>query len=162
MSASKHTASKILSLQPLLSRIEFWRVLGDRIVFTNGCFDLLHEGHIKLLAACRDMGERVIVGLNSDTSVKQLKGKNRPVNSQKSRAVVLASLEFVDAVIIFNEETPEKLIHAIRPNVLVKGGDWKKNEIVGSEFVESYGGSVKTVSYLKGFSTTEMIARSKK
>lgn len=137
-------------------------MLGDRIVFTNGCFDLLHEGHIKLLASCRDLGEQVIVGLNSDASVKQLKGKNRPVNSQKSRAVVLASLEFVDAVIIFNEETPKKLIHAIRPNVLVKGGDWKKSEIVGSAFVESYGGQVKTVSYLKGFSTTEMIARSKK
>ncbi|HLP21566.1 MAG TPA: D-glycero-beta-D-manno-heptose 1-phosphate adenylyltransferase [Chitinophagales bacterium] len=154
--------SKILSLDGLLKRIEFWRRLGDKIVFTNGCFDILHQGHIQLLAGCNELGERTIIGVNSDSSVQQLKGPARPVNDQQSRATLLASTQFVDAVIFFYELTPEALIHAIKPNVLVKGGDWKKEEIVGSSFVESYGGEVKTIPYLKGFSTTEIIERSKK
>jgi len=131
-------------------------------VFTNGCFDILHEGHVHLLASCNEFGQRLIVGLNADSSVKELKGPSRPINNQNSRAVILASTQFVDGVIFFYEHTPENLIHAIRPDVLVKGGDWKKDEIIGSNFVESYGGQVKTVPYLKGFSTTEIIARSKK
>lgn len=154
--------SKILSLDGLLKRIEFWRRLGDKIVFTNGCFDILHQGHIQLLAGCNELGERTIIGVNSDSSVQQLKGPARPVNDQQSRATLLASTQFVDAVIFFYELTPEALIHAIKPDVLVKGGDWKKEEIVGSSFVESYGGEVKTIPYLKGFSTTEIIERSKK
>lgn len=154
--------SKILSLDALLKRIEFWRRLGDKIVFTNGCFDILHQGHIQLLASCNELGERTIVGLNSDSSVQQIKGPARPVNDQQSRATLLASTQFVDGVIFFYELTPEALIHAIKPDVLVKGGDWKKEEIVGSSFVESYGGEVKTIPYLKGFSTTEIIERSKK
>ena len=154
--------SKIYSLHELLKRIEFWRTLGDKIVFTNGCFDILHQGHIHLLASCSQLGDRVIVGLNADTSVKELKGSNRPVNNQQSRAILLAATQFVDAVILFEENTPENLIHALKPNVLVKGGDWKKEEIVGSNFVESYGGQVKTVPYLNGFSTTQIIERSKK
>ncbi len=156
------TGTKIFLLDQLLARIDFWRLLGDKIVFTNGCFDILHEGHIHLLSSCNEFGERVIVGLNSDISVKKLKGDSRPVNTGQSRAVVLASLQFVDAVILFDEDTPEKLIHIVKPDVLVKGGDWKKEEIVGGEFVESYGGKVKTIAYLKGFSTTEIIAKSKK
>ncbi len=154
--------SKILSPDELLQRIEFWRTLGDRIVFTNGCFDILHQGHIHLLASCNEMGDRLIVGLNSDSSIKELKGPSRPVNNQESRAVLLAATQFVDAVTYFYEFTPENLIHAIRPDVLVKGGDWKKDEIIGSSFVESYGGKVKTVPYLKRFSTTEIIERTKK
>ena len=154
--------SKIFSLDGLLSRIEFWRKLGDKIVFTNGCFDILHQVHIQLLAACNELGDRTIIGLNSDSSVKELKGMWRPVNKQQSRAVILASTQFVDGVIFFYELTPENLIHAIKPDVLVKGGDWEKDEIIGSHFVESYGGKVKTVPYLKGFSTTEIIERSKK
>ena len=154
--------SKIFSLETLLQRIEFWRTLGDKIVFTNGCFDILHQGHVHLLAACNEFGERTIVGLNSDSSVKKLKGPSRPVNNEKSRAAILASTQFVDAVVLFYELTPENLLHAIKPDVLVKGGDWKKDEIIGGNFVESYGGKVKTVPYLKGFSTTEIIARSKK
>ena len=116
--------SKIYSLHELLKRIEFWRTLGDKIVFTNGCFDILHEGHIHLLASCSELGERVIVGLNADTSVKELKGPTRPVNNQQSRAILLAATQFVDAVILFEENTPENLIHALKPNVLVKGCDW--------------------------------------
>jgi rfaE bifunctional protein nucleotidyltransferase chain/domain len=154
--------SKIFSLDNLLKRIEFWRLLGDKIVFTNGCFDILHQGHIHLLASCSQLGDRIVVGLNSDASVKRLKGNSRPVNNEQSRLRILSALQFTDAVVLFKEDTPEKLIHAIRPDVLVKGGDWKKNEIVGSGFVESYGGTVQTVPYLKGFSTTEIIKRSGK
>jgi rfaE bifunctional protein nucleotidyltransferase chain/domain len=154
--------SKILSLPDLLKRIEFWRRLGDKIVFTNGCFDILHEGHVYLLACCNDLGSRVIVGLNSDSSVKRLKGQTRPVNNQRSRAILLASTQLVDAVVVFDEDTPLRLIQAIEPNFLVKGGDWKKEEIAGSEFMESYGGEVLTVPYLNGFSTTDIIERSGK
>jgi rfaE bifunctional protein nucleotidyltransferase chain/domain len=154
--------TKILSAEDLLKRIEFWRTLGDRIVFTNGCFDILHRGHIHLLLSCNTYGDRVVVGLNSDSSVKKLKGDERPINDQNSRAAILAAIEFVDAIVFFKEDTPEKLIHSIKPDVLVKGGDWKKEDIVGSSFVEQYGGSVETIPYLKGFSTSQIIARSQK
>lgn len=162
MVLSGKIVSKIFSLNDLLKRIDFWRLLGDKIVFTNGCFDILHMGHIHLLTSCSEFGNRLIVGLNSDSSVRRLKGKTRPVNDQISRATILASIQFTDAVIVFEEDTPELLIYSIKPDVLVKGGDWKRNEIVGSDFVESYGGEIKTVSYLKGFSTSEIIAKSKK
>lgn len=154
--------SKIFTLDELLKRIEFWKTLGDKIVFTNGCFDILHQGHVHLLASCTEFGDRLIVGLNSDSSVKELKGPSRPVNEQDSRAILLAATQFVDGVLFFYEHTPENLINAIKPDILVKGGDWKKEEIIGSNFVESYGGQVKTIPYLNGFSTTEIIARSKK
>lgn len=153
--------SKIFTLDGLLKRIEFWRRLGDKIVFTNGCFDILHQGHIQLLAGCNQLGERTIIGLNADSSVKELKGPTRPVNDQQSRAVLLASTQLVDAVVFFYELTPENLIHAIKPDVLVKGGDWKKDEIIGAGFVESYGGKVQTIPYLNGYSTTAIIERSK-
>jgi rfaE bifunctional protein nucleotidyltransferase chain/domain len=154
--------SKFFTLNDLLKRIEFWRRLGDKIVFTNGCFDILHQGHIHLLAACAEEGARLVVGLNSDLSVKRLKGPGRPVNDQKSRATLLASVLFTDAVIVFEQDTPEELIHAIQPDILAKGGDWKKGDIVGSEFVESYGGQVKIIPYINGFSTTDIIERSKR
>lgn len=162
MALPEKIGTKIFSPDDLLKRIEFWRILGDKVVFTNGCFDILHRGHVHLLLSCNTYGDRVVVGLNSDASVKRLKGNSRPVNDEKSRAILLAAMEFVDAIVIFAEDTPANLIHTIRPDVLVKGGDWKKNEIVGSSFVESYGGHVETVPYLKGFSTTEIIAKSKK
>ncbi len=161
MVLSEKIESKILSADALLKRIEFWRTLGDKIVFTNGCFDILHQGHIHLLSTCNEFGDRVVVGLNADASVKRLKGSSRPVNDERSRTVILASLQFVDAVVLFYEDTPENLIHYLHPDVLVKGGDWKKEEIIGSNFVEGYGGKVKTVPYLEGFSTTEIIAKSK-
>ncbi len=152
---------KIFSVEDALKRIAFWRMLGNRVVFTNGCFDILHPGHIHLLQSCADMGDRLVVGLNSDASVKRLKGSSRPVNTESARATLLAALSAVDAVIVFEEDTPEKLIHAIQPDVLVKGGDWQKTDIVGAAFVESYGGCVCTVPYLQGHSTTEIIQRSK-
>ena len=153
--------SKILSPESLLKRINFWRGMKDKIVFTNGCFDILHFGHIQLLANCNEFGERLIVGLNSDNSVKQLKGNDRPLNTQQNRAALLAATQFVDAVVIFDEETPEHLIQLIKPDVLVKGGDWAKADIVGAGFVESYGGEVRTVPYVEGFSTTGILAKSK-
>lgn len=161
MVLSEKIESKILSADALLKRIEFWRTLGDKIVFTNGCFDILHQGHVHLLSTCTEFGDRLVVGLNADVSVKRLKGNSRPVNDELSRAIILASLQFVDAVVLFFEDTPENLIHYLHPDVLVKGGDWQKEEIIGSSFVEGYGGVVKTVPYLKGFSTTEIIAKSK-
>ena len=136
--------------------------MGDKIVFTNGCFDILHAGHIHLLAQCSEAEGRLIIGLNSDLSVKRLKGDSRPLNDQKSRATLLASTQFTDAIIIFEEDAPEELIHAIQPDILIKGGDWKKEDIIGSAFVESYGGEVRTIPYLDGFSTTAIVERSKK
>ena len=133
-----------------------------KIVFTNGCFDLLHKGHVTYLRQARKLGDRLIVGLNSDASVKRIKGPGRPVNGQKDRAEVLSELKCVDRVIIFYEDTPEKLIRKIRPDVLVKGGDWKKNKIVGADFVESYGGRVRTIPFVKGFSTTGILEKIQK
>lgn len=153
---------KIFTPDALLKRVQFWRMLGDKIVLTNGCFDILHAGHIHLLTGCALFGDRLIVALNADASVRRLKGVARPVNDENSRAVLLAAIQCVDAVVLFTEDTPENLIHFLQPDVLVKGGDWKKDEIVGSDFVEEHGGVVKTIPYLKGFSTTEIIARSKK
>lgn len=161
MISSEKIRLKIVTAQTLQQRLCFWRQMGDKIVFTNGCFDILHTGHIHLLHECSKLGDRVIVGLNADVSVKRLKGESRPVNDEQSRAILLAALEFTDAIILFEDDTPEQLIHAIHPDVLAKGGDWKIDSIIGASFVESYGGMVKTISYLDGFSTTQIIARSK-
>jgi len=150
-------AEKIVGYIGLDSLLEHWRALGDRIVFTNGCFDILHLGHVTLLNHCATLGDRVVVGLNSDSSVKKLKGDSRPVNNQDARAMILASLENVDAVIIFNEDTPIELIKFFRPDVLVKGGDYKEYEIVGADVVKANGGSVKIVPLVSGMSTTHLI-----
>jgi rfaE bifunctional protein nucleotidyltransferase chain/domain len=154
-------AAKIFSPDELHKRIAFWRLSGDKVVFTNGCFDILHPGHIQLLSAAAQLGDRLILGLNSDKSVTRLKGETRPINPQQGRATVLAALEMIDAVVIFEEDTPENLIHFFEPDILVKGGDWKKEEIIGGDFVESYGGKVEVIPYLQGFSTTNILNRSK-
>ncbi|MCW3128025.1 MAG: D-beta-D-heptose 1-phosphate adenosyltransferase [Bacteroidetes bacterium] len=151
---------KIIDLATLESRLHHWRAVGNRIVFTNGCFDILHRGHVELLAECRSYGDYVIVGLNADASVHKLKGEGRPINDQLSRASVLASLSFVDAVIIFDQDTPLELITFIRPDILVKGGDYKVEEIVGANVVRANGGEVKIVPLVKGFSTTNIISKS--
>ncbi len=143
----------------LSSRLHHWRAIGSRIVFTNGCFDILHRGHVELLAECSSFGEYVIVGLNSDASTRRLKGEGRPVNDQLSRAAVLASISFVDAVIIFDEDTPLDLITQIKPNILVKGGDYKADEIVGADIVRRSGGQIRIVPTVKGFSTTATISK---
>jgi len=130
-----------------------------RIVFTNGCFDLLHRGHVYFLARAREMGDLLVVGLNSDNSVRRLKGKGRPVNSQESRAEVLAALGMVDHVIIFEEDTPLELIRKVQPDLLVKGGDYRVEEIVGYDEVISRGGSVHVIPLLEGYSTTSLLKR---
>lgn len=152
---------KILSLSEAKKRIAFWRATKDTIVFTNGCFDLLHEGHLGLLLAAAEMGSRLIVGLNSDSSVKKLKGENRPVQSQQSRARLLAAMPFVSAVIIFDEETPLSLIETILPEVLVKGGDYTIATIVGANEVIANGGKVVTAPIVAGFSTSGIIEKIK-
>jgi rfaE bifunctional protein nucleotidyltransferase chain/domain len=131
------------------------------VVFTNGCFDILHPGHIDLLERARNLGDKLIVGINSDSSVRRIKGRTRPYYSQEDRTAILSSLRFVDEVRIFDEATPENLIKDLKPDVLVKGGDWKTNEIVGADFVQSYGGKVFSIPLKQGFSTTALIEKIK-
>lgn len=134
---------------------------SKKIVFTNGCFDLLHVGHVRYLKQAKSLGDFLIIGVNSDASVRKLKGPTRPVQNENDRAEILASLEAVDMVIIFDEETPARLIEKVRPDFLVKGGDWKPEAIVGFEFVTSYGGEVISLQFVEGKSTTHLINKSK-
>ncbi len=154
---------KIFTQETLLKPLIVWRFKGDKIVFTNGCFDILHRGHIDYLAKASDLGERLIVGINSDASVKRLgKSNSRPLQDEQSRALILASLHFVSGVIIFDEDTPLELIKFVSPEVLVKGADYDANEtnkeskkyIVGSDIVKAKKGEVKTIAFLEGYSTT--------
>ena len=132
---------------------------GDKVVFTNGCFDILHLGHIDYLEKAKALGDQLVIGLNSDASVKQLKGETRPVNEEFARARMLAALGFVDAVCVFGEETPKELIEFILPDVLVKGGDYTVNTIVGADAVMKNGGKVLTIDLVEGFSTTNIIEK---
>ena len=134
---------------------------NNTIVFTNGCFDILHKGHFHLLSSAKKLGDILIVGLNSDDSVSRLKGPERPVNKEESRGLLLVELDYVDYVVVFTEDTPEKLIHTIKPTILIKGGDYDGNTIVGSEFVRSIGGTVEIIPLLEGYSTTNIINKSK-
>jgi len=158
-SAQMKAPDKILDLPHLLVRLAEWRASGDRIVFTNGCFDILHVGHITLLEQCREFGDKVIIGLNSDASVRQLKGPTRPLVSESERARVLAALGATDAVIIFDQPTPLELIQAVRPDVLVKGGDYTASTIVGADDVVTWGGRVEIVPTVTGASTTNTIRK---
>jgi D-beta-D-heptose 7-phosphate kinase/D-beta-D-heptose 1-phosphate adenosyltransferase len=152
-------SEKLLPLDRLVTRVHAWRSKGERVVFTNGCFDLLHVGHITLMEDARRQGDRLIVAINSDASVSGLKGPTRPVVSEQDRGRVLAALAAVDAVIVFSEPTPLKLIEALRPDVIVKGGDYTEDTVVGAKQVRSWGGVVKIVPTVEGFSTTKLIAR---
>jgi len=136
-----------------------WKSAGEKIVFTNGCFDLIHYGHLHYLAEAAELGDRLIVGLNSDESVKRLKGNQRPIKDEINRSFLLASLACVDAVVLFSEDTPLNLIDRIRPNVLVKGGDWQPHQIVGSEIVLEDGGTVRSLAFVEGHSTTSLIEK---
>ena len=138
-----------------------WKQAGDKVVFTNGCFDLVHRGHIDSLAKAAEFGDRLIVGLNSDVSVKLLKGENRPLIDQHSRAILLASLLMVDAVILFDEETPYEMIKSIVPDILVKGAEYKTEEIAGYDVVLASGGKVERIELTEGFSTTNLIQKIK-
>ncbi|MBO4307099.1 MAG: D-glycero-beta-D-manno-heptose 1-phosphate adenylyltransferase [Bacteroidales bacterium] len=152
---------KIITLDEMCKRLDTLRSRETKcnVVFTNGCFDLLHRGHADYLSRARDLGDLLIVGLNSDSSVSRLKGPSRPISNQNSRAYLLASFAFVDYVILFEDDTPKKLIEAIRPDILVKGGDYKKEEVVGWDFVESYGGKVALLDLVRGESTTNLVNR---
>ena len=143
---------------PILNR---WKQAGETVAFTNGCFDLVHRGHIDSLAKAADLGDRLIVGLNSDASVKLLKGENRPLVDQQSRAILLASLLMVDAVVLFDEETPYELIRSIVPDILVKGAEYQLEEIVGFDIVLAAGGRVERIELTEGFSTTDLIQKIK-
>lgn len=127
------------------------------IVFTNGCFDILHAGHVKYLAEAKELADILILGLNSDSSVKRLKGNDRPINCEQDRAVVLSALCSVSYIVVFDEDTPYELINNIKPNILVKGGDWKPEDIVGHDIVSSYNGRVKSLSFIEGKSTTDIV-----
>jgi rfaE bifunctional protein nucleotidyltransferase chain/domain len=157
--ASHNYKDKIVSPGEALAIRERLRASGRKIVFTNGCFDLLHPGHLAYLREARDLGDFLIVGLNSDASVKRLKGPLRPVRDERERAVMLAALLMVDAVVIFGEDTPLELIKALRPDFLVKGGDWAPENIVGGAETIAAGGSVRSLSMMTGHSTTSLIER---
>ena len=151
---------KVVPLELLLARVAGWRARGLQVVFTNGCFDLLHIGHIELLEQARHMGDRLIVAVNSDDSVRRIKGSERPLVQEQDRARILAALAVVDAVVMFDESTPLHLIEMIRPDVLVKGGDYTEDEVVGATEVRGWGGRVELVPLVAGSSTTNLIERS--
>ena len=153
--------SKILSFSALETKLKKWRDVNEKIVFTNGCFDLLHLGHVDYLAKARDLGSRLVVGLNTDASVRRLKGSSRPVKDEQSRLVLLAGMAFVDAVVLFDEETPLKLISMIKPDILVKGGDYEVQDVVGREIVLNNKGKVRTIDFVDGYSSSALIEKVK-
>ena len=152
-----NTADKIFSLESLTNKITSWKQDGEKVVFTNGCFDILHLGHIDYLEKAAQKGDKLIVALNSDPSVTRLKGDDRPVNNEYARARMLAALSFVDAVVSFEEDTPYELIKALSPTTLVKGSDYMAENIVGADIVIGSGGSVETIDLVDGYSTTNII-----
>ena len=161
MKQSNKIVERIFSIEHLQSQIKWWRLINKTIAFTNGVFDILHEGHIKVLSQAASFADVLIVGVNSDASVKRLKGNTRPVNNQQSRSLVLASLIMTDAIVIFEEDTPLNLIKIIMPDVLIKGGDYTSETVVGAKEVISNGGRVEIISLEEGFSTTRIIEKIK-
>lgn len=170
MSRLTFIQDKIVSAETAVLRSNMWKMNGNQIVFTNGCFDILHKGHVTYLAKASELGSKLVVGINTDDSVKRLnKAENRPINQELDRAIVLASLGFIDLIVLFNEDTPLALIQQINPNILVKGADYDANEtdpnsktyIIGSDFTRQNGGQVATIPLEEGFSTTSLIAKMK-
>ncbi len=152
--------SKLYTKETIATVIEDWKTNNQKIVFTNGCFDILHRGHVEYLAKAKDLGTILIIGLNTDDSVKRLgKAPDRPINNEGTRAIVLSALECVDAIILFNEDTPLQLIEFILPNVLVKGSDYKVENIIGYKAITENGGEVKTIDFVQGFSTTSILKK---
>jgi rfaE bifunctional protein nucleotidyltransferase chain/domain len=170
MKTLEKISHKIVSLYEAKTKIEGWQNENEKVVFTNGCFDILHLGHVTYLAQSSDEGQRLVIGLNSDISVRKLeKGADRPVNTEHSRAVILAALDFVDLIVLFDDENPLQLISELKPDILIKGSDYDPNEtdplsksyIVGSIEVKKYGGLVKSIPLVQGFSTTGLLERIK-
>ncbi len=148
---------KLKTWHEIFQIIDELKKSDKKIIFTNGCFDILHAGHIQYLKEAKKLGDFLVIGLNSDESTKLIKGEKRPINTEQDRAIVLSALEFVDYIVIFEEETPFNLINLIKPDFLVKGGDWKENEIIGSEIVKEYGGKIISLTFKQGFSTTKIL-----
>jgi rfaE bifunctional protein nucleotidyltransferase chain/domain len=152
-------ADKIFSRQDLIRQVQTWKQAGNRLVFTNGCFDILHLGHVDYLEKARALGDKLIIGVNTDASVSRLKGPSRPLQDEMSRARIMASLLFTDAVVLFDEDTPYELIKRVVPDILVKGDDYAPENIVGADIVIKNGGQVKTIELVKGYSTTNVVAK---
>ena len=153
---------KICDLPQMQSQVTAWQREGKKVVFTNGVFDLLHIGHITYLAKASELGDKLIIGLNADSSVRRIKGEDRPVNDQNSRAALLAALFFVDGIVVFEENTPLKLISTLLPDILVKGADYAIENIVGGKEVIANGGEVKTIDFVEGYSSTSIIQKIRK
>jgi D-glycero-beta-D-manno-heptose 1-phosphate adenylyltransferase len=162
MSKSAAIHNKILTPDQLARKLAIWKFKDRKIVFTNGCFDILHLGHIDYMMKAADLGDVLIIGLNTDASVRRLKGEGRPINNEQARALTLASLAFVNAVILFEEDTPYELISFIKPDILVKGNDYKTEEIIGHDIVLDAGGQVITLDLVPGYSTTGLIEKLRK
>lgn len=154
-----NSSDKILALPQLQEQLDEWRAQGQKIVFTNGCFDLLHLGHVDYLEKARQLGDKLVLGLNTDASISRIKGPSRPLQDEMSRARVMASLLYIDAVVLFDEDTPLELIKMVQPDILVKGDDYSVEQIVGHEIVMAKGGEVKTVPLVKGYSTTNIVRK---
>ena len=162
MGYHKKLSEKLVTKDKLKTLLHEWKIQNQKIVFTNGCFDILHRGHVEYLSHARDLGDKLILVLNTDASVKRLgKSPERPINSEETRATILAGLECVDAVILFDEDTPLELITLVQPDVLVKGNDYKAEDIVGYDIVTAKGGKVITIKLVDGFSTTKLIEKMK-
>lgn len=159
MNKSEVIQSKVIQPDQLDRLVSLWRFKEEKIVFTNGCFDVIHRGHVEYLSQAATLGTKLIVGLNSDSSVKRLKGNDRPINSEEARAFVMASFSFIDAVVLFSEDTPYNLISQVKPNLLVKGGDYKIEDIVGYDIVTQNGGEVVTIEFVDGYSSTSIIKK---
>lgn len=171
MTRLNYIQKKLATTSEAAQRIALWRIKNDTVVFTNGCFDILHKGHVTYLAQAAELGDKLVVAINTDASVKRLgKGDDRPINLEEARAFVLSALGFVDMVVLFDNDTPLELISELKPDILVKGADYDPNEtdvnsrkyIVGSDIVKAYGGDVQAISLVDGFSTTGIINRMKK
>ena len=155
----EHMQTRIVTDDHLNALLTYWRLKDERIVFTNGCFDILHRGHVEYLAKAASLGDLLFVGINSDQSVRKLKGKDRPIQDEYSRALMTASLRFVTAVMLFDEDTPYQLIKRVQPDVLVKGGDYQEKDIVGADIVRNKGGEVVSVDFTDGYSSSKIIEK---
>ncbi len=156
------SSDKIVGLTEAKARVKQWQQSGQKVVFTNGCFDLIHLGHVDYLEKARQLGDKLVLGLNSDDSVSRFKGPERPLQDQNSRARVLAAMQFIDLVVFFNEDTPFSLISELVPDILVKGSDYLTENIVGADVVKKAGGVVKTIDFVPGYSTTRIVEKIKK
>lgn len=161
MSSLKKINTKFFSLEDLIVQSDKWKKNREKIVFTNGCFDIMHRGHVEMLSHASMLGNKLIVGLNSDSSIRNLKGESRPILDEESRGILLAALAFIDAVILFSEETPLNIISSLKPDILVKGGDYQTNEIIGHKVVQENGGEVVIIPFINGFSTSSIIDKIK-